>query len=415
MKDTFNTYTWDAYGDLASVNGATATYDAFGRMAENASGSHQFVYSPGGQHPLAVMSGQTPLDVYVPLPGGAVAVYNSSGTLSQYNHGDWIGSARLFSTPARAAIPAMSYAPFGEGYAGGQQRIQFTGAGNAWTVADNENQSGSLEDFTFRRYSPVQGRWISPDPAGMGAADPTNPQSWNRYAYVMNNPLSNIDPLGLQDCTMDGVDATCDMVFATIQAGGANGAFPRNCNMVACVTFAGLVPLQQNDNGQFGGCGSSDFSVFCITFAPMPVDSDSWAWAFTKSFFAFAGGPGNVPTCAGQALRHMGETLNSFTPSPATAAEFAAPVAQAMAVNQGIAQTQAGIDAYVAARGLTVPLRSSIVRAMAAEGAEGAVAAGARANFAVQTLAVDYAAVNSTITTAGEARSGQCAAALPVF
>jgi hypothetical protein len=52
---------------------------------------------------------------------------------------------------------------------------------------------------------------------------------------------------------------------------------------------------------------------------------------------------------------------------------------------------------------------------MAAEGAERAVAAGARANLAVQTLAVDYAAVNSTITTSGEARSGECAAAFPIF
>ena len=75
-----------------------------------------------------------------------------------------------------------------------------------------------------------------------------------------------------------------------------------------------------------------------------------------------------------------------------------------------------GIDAYIATRGLTVPLRSSIVRAMAAEGAEGAVAAGARANLAVQTVAVDYAAVKATITTtAGEARNWQCAAALPIF
>jgi hypothetical protein len=24
--------------------------------------------------------------------------------------------------------------------------------------------------------------------AGLGAADPSNPQSWNRYAYVMNDP-----------------------------------------------------------------------------------------------------------------------------------------------------------------------------------------------------------------------------------
>jgi hypothetical protein len=139
------------------------------------------------------------------------------------------------------------------------------------------------------------------------------------------------------------------------------------------------------------------------------------AWNFTKSFFAFAGGPRNVPTCAGKAFQHMGETLNPFTPSASTIAEVAAPAAQAVAINQGIAQTQAGIDAYVAARGLTVPLRSSVVRAMAAEGAEGALAAGARANLAIQTLAVDYAAVNSTIITFREARSGQCAAALPIF
>ena len=57
----------------------------------------------------------------------------------------------------------------------------------------------------------------------------------------------------------------------------------------------------------------------------------------------------------------MGNTLNPFTPSVSTAAEAAAPVAQAVAINQGMAQTQVGIDAYIATRGLTVPLRSSIV------------------------------------------------------
>jgi hypothetical protein len=150
-----------------------------------------------------------------------------------------------------------------------------------------------------------------------------------------------------------------------------------------------------------------------------PMTGVGYYWNQTKSFvgsfFTFAGGPGNVPTCAGQALYHIGETLNPFTPGPSTAADVAAPVAQAVAINRGVAQTQAGIDTYIASRGLTVPLRSSVVRGMAAEGAEDAIAAGGRANVAVQTLAVDYAAINSTITTSGEALSGQCASVLDLL
>ena len=55
----------------------------------------------------------------------------------------------------------------------------------------------SLYDFAFREHSPSQGRWISPDPLGMGATDLSTPQSWNRYAYVANGPLNAVDPLGL--------------------------------------------------------------------------------------------------------------------------------------------------------------------------------------------------------------------------
>ena len=52
-------------------------------------------------------------------------------------------------------------------------------------------------DTPNRELSVFSGRWLSTDPAGLGAADPTNPQTWNRYAYVMNNPLAYIDPSGL--------------------------------------------------------------------------------------------------------------------------------------------------------------------------------------------------------------------------
>src|SRR5207244_4311568 len=52
-------------------------------------------------------------------------------------------------------------------------------------------------DFPAREYNPRQGRWISPDPAGLSAVSLGNPQTWNRYAYVGNNPLLNTDPTGL--------------------------------------------------------------------------------------------------------------------------------------------------------------------------------------------------------------------------
>jgi len=50
-------------------------------------------------------------------------------------------------------------------------------------------------------------RWLSPDPL---AGDAYNPQSLNRYAYVLNNPARFIDPLGLDEgCTWVGTTLTC--------------------------------------------------------------------------------------------------------------------------------------------------------------------------------------------------------------
>jgi RHS repeat-associated protein len=59
-----------------------------------------------------------------------------------------------------------------------------------------------LNDFLSREYSPGQGRWLSPDPVGVVAIDPTDPQTLNRYAYVGNSPCARIDPLGLTPCNL---------------------------------------------------------------------------------------------------------------------------------------------------------------------------------------------------------------------
>jgi hypothetical protein len=51
-----------------------------------------------------------------------------------------------------------------------------------------------------RHMAPALGRFMSADPVGNFVADPTNPQTWNLYTYVMNNPLAYVDPSGA--CTV---------------------------------------------------------------------------------------------------------------------------------------------------------------------------------------------------------------------
>ncbi|MGH9966712.1 MAG: RHS repeat-associated core domain-containing protein [Pyrinomonadaceae bacterium] len=52
-------------------------------------------------------------------------------------------------------------------------------------------------DFAQARYySNTQGRFTSVDPL-MASASSGNPQSWNRYAYVGNDPLNATDPSGM--------------------------------------------------------------------------------------------------------------------------------------------------------------------------------------------------------------------------
>jgi hypothetical protein len=63
-------------------------------------------------------------------------------------------------------------------------------------------------------YSSGVGRWLTPDPAGRRAANPRRPQSWNRYAYALNNSTTLTDPLGLETspCMIDGQPGFCTTV-----------------------------------------------------------------------------------------------------------------------------------------------------------------------------------------------------------
>ncbi len=253
-------YTWDADGRMLtdSQNGYTTvnlTYDFLGRMVEQARGSSytQIVYGPTGSK-LALMNGQTLVKAFVPLPAGGTAVY-APGGLSLYRHPDWLGSSRFASTPARTMYYDGAYAPYGETYAE-------AGAGDHDFTGQNVDTTWNLYDFLYRGYDLMQGRWISPDPAGLAAVDITNPQSWNRYAYVENNPTNFFDPLGLDSIKAD----YCDKHPRVCNGfNDAVGSTPPGLGLFGVDEFdlaaAGLLPLGP-PSAALPGCGAE--FVTCV-------------------------------------------------------------------------------------------------------------------------------------------------------
>jgi RHS repeat-associated protein len=200
LKDSLNTYTWDAAGKNLSTlygnNGQTwaFTYDAFGHKVEwLANGNYELSYVTLGNYKLSA-SGQTANYSLYPLPRGSVLSFGGGWQAVQM--ADWLGTIRAVASDPGNDIQTGAHAPFGEEYSFTAQYPRpsiFTGQ------EDDGNANPTIYYFQERPYPSSQGRWLSPDPAGSSSVDPTNPQSWNRYAYVLNNPLSNVDPDGL-DC-----------------------------------------------------------------------------------------------------------------------------------------------------------------------------------------------------------------------
>jgi RHS repeat-associated protein len=236
-------YTYNAQGRAITAGGSTISYDAFNREVElqTSNGYTQFVYAPDG-FKFAYMHGQSVAKYVAPLTAGLQAVYTAAlpAPPAFWRHSDWLGTVRLDSTPAQTVYFDGGWAPFGETYAGmGTSDRSFTG--------QTQDTGVGLYDFLFRQYSPTQGRWIVPDPAGLAAVDITNPQTWNRYAYVGNNPLSAIDPLGLymDVCPIDYYGGDCEGRVAHPNISGRLATMISTCGpqrneLRSCATFIAM-------------------------------------------------------------------------------------------------------------------------------------------------------------------------------
>ena len=112
------------------------------------------------------------------------------GTL-YYLHADHLGSASLATTAGGAEVlgSRTGYYPYGG--------VRYGGTGlptdRTFTGQQALPSAGGLMYYGARFYDSALGRFISADTI---VPQPGNPQAWNRYAYVYNNPLKFKDPSG---------------------------------------------------------------------------------------------------------------------------------------------------------------------------------------------------------------------------
>ena len=112
-------------------------------------------------------------------------------TTTTYYHGDQIGSTRMLTSAGGWPVSSDTFYPFG------QEQNPTTDPNHYKFTGQERDSESNLDYFKARHFNFTTGQFMSPDPYD-GSFDASNPQSFNRYSYVLNSPLNLIDPSGLQ-------------------------------------------------------------------------------------------------------------------------------------------------------------------------------------------------------------------------
>lgn len=138
--------------------------------------------------------------------GKLVAEYGGAATQGpggvQYVQQDWQGSVRTITNNAGFVLSRTDHTAFGEKTGTGVGlRSSAQGFGietptkQGYGLTEKDDATG-LNHTWFRKNENQAGRWTSPDPYN-GSASIGDPQSFNRYSYVTNQPTNFVDPSGL--------------------------------------------------------------------------------------------------------------------------------------------------------------------------------------------------------------------------
>jgi RHS repeat-associated protein len=137
---------------------------------------------------------------YISTPTGVSAIYveeNSGNGQLHYIHQDYLGSITAITDENGLLEQSLSYDAWGRRRnPTNWQSYDLTGNeplfDRGYTGHEHINQVG-LINMNGRMYDPLLGQMLSPDNY---VQNPTNSQSYNRYSYVLNNPLKYTDPSG---------------------------------------------------------------------------------------------------------------------------------------------------------------------------------------------------------------------------
>jgi len=188
------TYTYDAENRIKTTAGVTYTYDGDGNRVQKSNGK---LYWYGSGSLILDESDATGniTNEYIFFGGKRLARRVVSSGQIQYYFADHLGSSRVVTDASGNILDDADFYPFGG------ERTYTSTSGNAFKFTGKERDTESgLDDFGARYYTSQFGRFMTPDwsasPVLVPYADLGNPQTFNLYSYVANNPLNTVDPEG---------------------------------------------------------------------------------------------------------------------------------------------------------------------------------------------------------------------------
>jgi RHS repeat-associated protein len=195
--DGVNTYSWNAEAHLKSAAGVTYTYDGDLRRVKKSSGTlYWYCAACGKVLAESDLSGNI-ISEYALFNGQRIARRDVSSGNIYYIFSDRLGSYRTLTDSSGNVQGESDYYPFGaERVISSTMTDNFRFAGMEWDSEDGLNHT------LYRKYTPAQGRWESPDPI---LTTPEEAQGLDRYSYVRDDPTYDVDPQGLCGCGGGGL------------------------------------------------------------------------------------------------------------------------------------------------------------------------------------------------------------------